>query len=820
MPALLAGLLGDSALSILKDLIGPMIQFALAYVAVGIMLYVSGQLFDYSIQITLLDFGTYFGSGSEIMQFVYTVWMMFRDVANILIIGSFVFISLSIILGVERYGTRKAIVNLIAAALLINFSMFFTQVVIDISNFLAVMVYNTMIPPDSSQTLSTIFSSTMGISGFFQASAALLGQIASLSFLQAPLYAITSVIFWLITATLFFRIAFAFIGRLVVLIVLMATSALAVGASLIPPFSKYWDMWYWALVKNATLAPLLMALLWAVAIIGGGVQKALPHTLSSTSFIGVTGKLVTESGRYELFGSIISYMLIAGLLWAAIRTATTLSDEAAASAGQLGKWVGTGLGAMQGLFTKTGGGLAFGRYGLAGALQGTVGTGFARMQSSLEAAAQNAAPGSIRQRMYDSLAGSKFIKSGADAKYDARNTKIAAAFSKQAGVSLGAGVKESLSAYNKRLEERATKLAKDQQAAVIKEQETQTEIYNEMQEDRKRADAERESVRKSNEAADQRQAAEEKRLSDQMADIERASRGKENEYQAQENELNIVRKEREDALAAAGITDEAEAKQMIQDGDQKIRTISGEITRAEAELSNLRAREGTGNIDDAGLARIAELNKTLSSQRSHLEQLKSLKRYQDTSMRIASLEDIHSRLGLELNGLNTEKERLGRQYTERMAELGEEKRLRDDVLAMHNDAVAGYSKQIGVMDKEFEETATKLNVVKMANGLSTAETAELEQFRAMSPEELVRNNEYRTRFGELRKREREYKKAREDAANSLRKTAKQRSDEERKKKLEDAQIKFAETTEKGGAKSEEAPKVDTAEKNNLNNAAK
>ena len=76
--------------------------------------------------------------------FVSEAWVVVRDLSNIFFIFILLYIAFQTILGLGGHGggPKKMIAQVIIMALLINFSMFFTKVIIDSSNILALIFYN------------------------------------------------------------------------------------------------------------------------------------------------------------------------------------------------------------------------------------------------------------------------------------------------------------------------------------------------------------------------------------------------------------------------------------------------------------------------------------------------------------------------------------------------------------------------------------------------------------------------------------------------------------------------------------------------------
>ena len=105
----------------------------------GTILALCAWLFDIAINSYVIGFAdeyTTSGIGLAIDQ----GWSLVRDIMNLLFIFGLLYIGFKIILGSDDSSTRKLLVNLIMAALLVNFSLFITKFVVDTSNSLAAQI--------------------------------------------------------------------------------------------------------------------------------------------------------------------------------------------------------------------------------------------------------------------------------------------------------------------------------------------------------------------------------------------------------------------------------------------------------------------------------------------------------------------------------------------------------------------------------------------------------------------------------------------------------------------------------------------------------
>jgi len=103
----------------------------------------AGELFDAMIAFSL---------SSKVInsKFANDGWEIVRGIANITFIFILLYIAFAVILQLTTFNTKKVLANLIIVALLINFSLFFTKVIIDASNILALTIYNSIVLPSDS----------------------------------------------------------------------------------------------------------------------------------------------------------------------------------------------------------------------------------------------------------------------------------------------------------------------------------------------------------------------------------------------------------------------------------------------------------------------------------------------------------------------------------------------------------------------------------------------------------------------------------------------------------------------------------------------
>ncbi len=305
----------------------------------GWILGIAGVLFNAALEFTTQGFDSQIYA--KIQGGIEAVWTAFRDIANILIIGMFTFTALTMILGIESFNAKKMVAKVLLIAVLINFSLLFTRLVIASSNFVAVQFYkaakfDTSTSLASAQSvagqtspynqfsagISGKFAQLMGVAGFSDSAGALweIAQKQDSGLLALGQGVLTALIFTG-AALVFLYASFLLIARAILFVLLLITSSLAFAAHLLP--SKItmgydgWSAWWSSLLKNAVFGPMLLILLWATIQLGEGI-RATNSTL---------GSLLVDPAKGGGINALFSYLLILGMLYASIKIASMFANK-------------------------------------------------------------------------------------------------------------------------------------------------------------------------------------------------------------------------------------------------------------------------------------------------------------------------------------------------------------------------------------------------------------------------------------------------------------------------------------------------------------
>ena len=389
----------------------------------------------------ILDFFVYYSTNSSSYggEFVNKAWGAVRDIANIFFIIALLFVAIKTILGLNVTDNKRIVGAVIIIALIINFSLFTTKVVIDTSNILAKVFYNNITSEDKNQkTLEA------GAGGQKSISVGLVKQFDPQQIMTADQFKNQEGLFIFITVLaillmgfmiyIFLSIAILFVSRVVSLWISMIFSPIAFVSYAVPfeipgfGHKKWWD----DLLKNAFLAPVFIFFLYII-ILFGDVMKSIPGDVLGTA----SG---TEGFLDAAMKVIIPFAIIFMLLLKAKKIAVEFSGEMGKAVMTAGKMIGgVALGAA------TGGAAMLGRTAIGG------GGGY--LANKL---AEKIGPGRISNKLRDV---SDFARKSS---FDARRVKIAGqSMASVTGMKVGEGQKGGWNEMKKQQVEKRQKRAEE-----------------------------------------------------------------------------------------------------------------------------------------------------------------------------------------------------------------------------------------------------------------------------------------------------------------------------------------------------------------------
>lgn len=369
------------------------IFYYVLFVPTSYVFALAGTFFDFTFHYSVQD-------TSYRTPFVVEGWGIVRDMCNMFFIFILLYIAFSTILNIHGFKTKEMIINVVIIGLLINFSLFATQVMIDASNILARVFYNS----DSIKITQNSSAGTAGLkigpNGEIPLSAAVVnkvnpqnliingrksvviqdkvtnessssssdkeGGLGVGAFILITLLATAVNIVGIIT---FLSVGLIFVARVIGLWFAMIFSPFVFFSYTVPSLQDMemvgWKKWWPETLKLAFLAPVFIFFLYLIVAF---LEKGL-------SLIKATD---IKDGMTFVISIIVPFIFIMILLMKA-------KDIAKDMSGKLGQSITSGIAAV--------GGVALGGAALGGALLGrkVIGAGLAgasRTESSIHLATQ------------------------------------------------------------------------------------------------------------------------------------------------------------------------------------------------------------------------------------------------------------------------------------------------------------------------------------------------------------------------------------------------------------------------------------------------
>jgi len=371
---------------------------------------ISGGLMDIAINQTVVEMADWVDS----IDVVDAAWEILRDIANLTFIFILLYIAIQTILGLNTQSTYQAIAYTIMIGLLMNFSLFFTQVVIDTSNVIATRFYDNIKTEDPSNTVATQLLASVKLPSVYGNPPAsspnpTWGQIFVTGF--------GGVVLFIIVAFSFLAVSILLIIRFVILIMLMILSPLAFTAYILPKTRGYFMMWLDRLLKECFWVPAYFVLLYIAMRIAATLHQAI-NTSGGDLNNALANPTSPGGGETLLHFFVIIFFFVAALIISQKVGATGAST--AVSIGS--KWGKSG----RGMLTAGAGAATMGAAGFAGRQSiGRLGAGIAESEALKGAQARGGLRGLTARAVRGT--GSKMAQSSFDVRATSAGGGVAGA---------------------------------------------------------------------------------------------------------------------------------------------------------------------------------------------------------------------------------------------------------------------------------------------------------------------------------------------------------------------------------------------------------
>lgn len=369
--------------------------------------------------------------------FINDLWVLIRNFSNMIFIFVLIYTGIQTMLGIGNW--RKTVLNVVVIALLINFSLFFTKVVIDAGNVLAVGVYSSMgLPATTGIKTNTGDVEQRGvattIAGQFQPQA-FLGQAGTKALdtgLDAIVIFMVAAVISGAAAYIFFKAMLLFLGRVIAFWYLMIISPFAFTSIVLPKGANIFDSWTSLLLEQTFMAPVFLFLIYMIMQVvtaGGGLLNGIVNSSSE----GLTG---------FMFDKLIVPVIMAAMIFIALQKALKVAEKMAGDfGGAISKYVGQAVGTVATVAV----GAATGGAAMAAGAAGKA----ALASGGLQEAAMSS---NVFKRSFGKL-GLLAADKAQTATFDPRNISAVASGAKKIGLDLGKGSKMTYESQTKKWRE-------------------------------------------------------------------------------------------------------------------------------------------------------------------------------------------------------------------------------------------------------------------------------------------------------------------------------------------------------------------------------
>lgn len=311
----------DTEKSVLGTIAEPIFRFVgyLLQLIPAMVLSMSGYLFDKVIQFSILEMSTNIKGEGSLGSSIDQTWKTLRDIANMFFILVLLFTAFKAMFQLSAGNVGRTILNIVIVALLINFSLFFTKVVIDASNVVAIGFYNSIVSTNrpaaqategtqevTQGSISSGYMRLLGLQSWFDP--AIITK-SKLDAQQLMVTGVMSAIFMLVVAVVMFIASAMLLARWLLLIVLMILSPVAFIAIIIPGMSSNFEKWKNAVIDQSFFAPLYFAMTWVSFKIAVGYQQASGGVIRGGQNWSDVGIAVPSDGMMTL---ILNYFIVIG----------------------------------------------------------------------------------------------------------------------------------------------------------------------------------------------------------------------------------------------------------------------------------------------------------------------------------------------------------------------------------------------------------------------------------------------------------------------------------------------------------------------------
>lgn len=292
------------------------------------LLGIVGVMFNWLVVVTIFQFAVFFGNSEGMLL----AWGILRDVGNILILFGFIYAGVMMVLDLHSFDARKAIPRLIIFAVLLNFSLFTGEAIVDVSNVLSAKLYQqagqSIFKSCNGATALTECTNQVGIAEVIIQDTGLgssysfskdgtsggATQLGGDDHIRNLLAYIGVTILMGIVLILLLAASLMLLMRAITLVILLITSPIGFVGFAIPQLESQARKWWETLLSNAFFAPIFLLLLFIGLKVMDGLRGSIGE--GDQTLINALSNPNVSIGSILIVFSLIVGFFLAALMFA------------------------------------------------------------------------------------------------------------------------------------------------------------------------------------------------------------------------------------------------------------------------------------------------------------------------------------------------------------------------------------------------------------------------------------------------------------------------------------------------------------------------
>lgn len=301
--------------------------YDLVHTVFGALVRLGGLSLNYAVTTYVAGFGDVFlnkGVGFAVDR----VWVVVRDVFNLLFIFGLVFIGLRLILDSGNSSAKRMLGMLIAAGLLVNFSLLISKTVVDFSNLAAAQIANGFEYREGEYKVSESFMNVLGLQTVYQNGPASEGPSDDD---PEPSWAeiVGTMVLFTVAGFVFFAGGILLIIRFAILNIYMILSPVMFLGWVFPGMQRYTSEYWSGFLGRCFFAPAYILMIY----LSYRVLFEMKTYVSSDLGKAIGGNAAQSKGAIE---SLAFYILAICFLVASLVVAKNMGAQGASAAVSLG----------------------------------------------------------------------------------------------------------------------------------------------------------------------------------------------------------------------------------------------------------------------------------------------------------------------------------------------------------------------------------------------------------------------------------------------------------------------------------------------------